>query len=218
MLLVPLPVHFFPTLHFDQEAFTQPCSSPVFLAWFLTRGNQELWHFQKNILKELSVLSCSFTSTPPSFAPLVQLKEKSKICFFSIISLQVLHKNKPWNINLWEHKCALTDPCYHCVFSSWKCDWANFVVMSLETYSKICIEVCSYCRLICIFFRMKYLLLHSNNENWISFFTWTICIKLFNYAYECAYAKSWVYVHIGEIKMRRVIFNLIKTLTHTTVK
>lgn len=35
--------------------------------------------------------------------------------------------------------------------------------------------------------------------------------------YIYAYAKAGVYVHIGEIKIRRVICNLIKALTHTTV-
>lgn len=39
MSLGPLPVHFLPTLWFDQEVLTEPRRSPAFLAPFLTRGN-----------------------------------------------------------------------------------------------------------------------------------------------------------------------------------
>jgi len=64
--LLPLPVHFLPTLQFDHQVLAQPYGFPASSACFLNQGDGELLCSQKDILKVLPALFCSFVCFPVS--------------------------------------------------------------------------------------------------------------------------------------------------------
>lgn len=58
--LLPLSVHFLLIPQFNQQVLAQTCWFPVSSASFLLLGDGELLFSQKGVLKELSILFCSF--------------------------------------------------------------------------------------------------------------------------------------------------------------